>query len=103
MSNTKKTVEVNISGLKYKFNCLPSEEEKLYASAARINASMQEFKQTYPNSTFEKLLLLAALSHTHQLLEAEDASNASSSKINQLNSRFDLVLAELGSLLKSQN
>lgn len=102
MSNIKNTVDVQILQHTYTVACSPAEKENLMLAVTKLNSRMEKIKSSSQRASFEKLAVIAALNLANDLVELEQNQAFSTSKLNNLNNRFDLVLAELGNLLGSQ-
>lgn len=64
-------VVVTLLSKTYEINCPESEAELLQESAVKLNELLQENKQKFPHLTAFQLMLLGALTSSHELLKCE--------------------------------
>jgi cell division protein ZapA len=77
MESASVTYAMTLLGKKYEIKCPEQELDHLKASADKLNAVLQETKAKYPALTEFQLMMMSALSISHELItcqrrEAED-------------------------------
>jgi len=66
-------VVVNVNGRSYRFDCGDGEESRLSELADFVKARIDALTQQYGHAGFERLLLMAALLITDELMDARAA------------------------------
>jgi len=69
-------VAVNVNGRSYRFDCGDGEESRLQELAAYVRGRIEALGRQYGNVGDERLLLMAALLITDELLDARGAATA---------------------------
>jgi cell division protein ZapA len=69
-------VAINVNGRSYRFNCGDGEESRLQELAAYVRGRIEALAHQHGNAGGERLLLMAALLITDELLDARAAATA---------------------------
>ncbi|HCL38283.1 MAG TPA: cell division protein ZapA, partial [Marinobacter hydrocarbonoclasticus] len=79
MSQTPTTVEVRILDKEYLVACPQEEQEALLRAARHLDTKMREIRSSGKVFGTERIAVMAALNITHELLERDTMSDATSS------------------------
>ena len=88
MSQQSTTVEVRILDKEYLVACPLEEQEALLRAARHLDSKMREIRA----SGTERIAVMAALNITHELLERDTMSDATSSLLKAMDNRLDEAL-----------
>lgn len=99
MSN--ETVFVKILDKEYQVACPREERQALVESAQLLDERMKAIRGTGAVIGLERIAVMAALNLSHELLQAKNTGNTTSSTVNQgdllrLNEKLERSLAKLG-------
>lgn len=94
MSKTSTTVEVRILDKEYLVACPEEEQEALLRSARHLDQKMREIRASGKVFGTERIAVMAALNITHELLERDTMSEATSSILKAMDSKLDSALGE---------
>ncbi|HLV78173.1 MAG TPA: cell division protein ZapA [Marinobacter sp.] len=92
MSQPSTTVEVRILDKEYLVACPREEQEALLRAARHLDTKMREIRASGKVFGTERIAVMAALNITHQLLEQDSMSDATSSILKAMNHRLDEAL-----------
>ncbi len=92
MKDSLEPVSVKILGREYKLRCPPSEKPTLIAAAQRLDRQMREVREQGQVIGTDRVLLMAALNITHELVLLQEKHQA-------LQQRFCHRLEELNHLV----
>ncbi|MDF0749461.1 cell division protein ZapA [Marinobacter sp. 71-i] len=88
------TVEVKILDKEYLVACPEEEQEALLRSARHLDIKMREIRASGKVFGTERIAVMAALNITHEMLERDTMSDASSSILNAMDEKLDTALGE---------
>ena len=94
MSQTPTTVEVRILDKEYLVACPQEEQEALLRAARHLDTKMREIRSSGKVFGTERIAVKAALNITHELLERDTMSDATSSILRAMDNRLDEALGE---------
>ncbi len=94
MSQTPTTVEVRILDKEYLVACPQEEQEALLRAARHLDTKMREIRSSGKVFGTERIAEMAALNITHELLERDTMSDATSSILRAMDNRLDEALGE---------
>mgnify|MGYP001260292851 FL=1 len=94
MSQTPTTVEVRILDKEYLVACPQEEQEALLRAARHLDTKMREIRSSGKVFGTERIAVMAALNITHELLERDTMSDATSSILRSMDNRLDEALGE---------
>ncbi|PSF08274.1 cell division protein ZapA [Marinobacter fuscus] len=94
MSQSSTTVEVRILDKEYLVACPQEEQEALLKAARHLDTKMREIRSTGKVFGTERIAVMAALNITHELLERDTMSDATSSLLKAMDNRLDKALGE---------
>ncbi|WP_226595928.1 cell division protein ZapA [Marinobacter nauticus] len=94
MSQTPTTVEVRILDKEYLVACPQEEQEALLRAARHLDTKMREIRSSGKVFGTERIAVMAALNITHELLERDTMSDATSSILRAMDNRLDEALRE---------
>ncbi|MET4025566.1 cell division protein ZapA [Marinobacter sp. MBR-99] len=94
MSKSSTTVEVRILDKEYLVACPQEEQEALLRAARHLDAKMREIRSSGKVFGTERIAVMAALNITHELLERDTMSHATSTLLKAMDSRLDEALGE---------
>ncbi|ERS82725.1 MULTISPECIES: cell division protein ZapA [Marinobacter] len=94
MSQTPTTVEVRILDKEYLVACPQEEQEALLRAARHLDTKMREIRSSGKVFGTERIAVMAALNITHELLERDTMSDATSSILRAMDNRLDEALGE---------
>lgn len=83
MNNPANTTAVKIMGRVYQIKCPPDKVEELQKSAQYLDTKVREIQQNNKALDSERLLLIAALNITHELIAQKQKKHETVSDINQ--------------------
>jgi cell division protein ZapA len=82
-------VVVNVNGRSYRFDCGDGEEARLNELAAFVRARIDALTQQYGHVGSERLMLMAALLITDELMDARDASAQKAASAEKMDAKTD--------------
>ena len=94
MSQTPTTVEVRILDKEYLVACPQEEQEALLRAARHLDTKMRDIRSSGKVFGTERIAVMAALNITHELLERDTMSDATSSILRAMDNRLDEALGE---------
>jgi len=94
MSQSSTTVEVRILDKEYLVACPQEEQEALLRAARHLDNKMREIRSSGKVFGTERIAVMAALNITHELLERDTMSHATSNLLKAMDSRLDEALGE---------
>ena len=94
MSEQPTTVEVRILDKDYLVACPQEEQEALLRAARHLDSKMREIRSSGKVFGTERIAVMAALNITHELLEQDSMSDATSSLLRAMDNRLDEVLGD---------
>ncbi|MBD3641225.1 MAG: cell division protein ZapA [Marinobacter sp.] len=94
MSQSSTTVEVKILDKEYLVACPEEEQEALIRAARHLDHKMREIRSSGKVFGVERIAVMAALNITHELLEQDSMSDATSSILKAMDSKLDEALGE---------
>ncbi|MDY6816685.1 MAG: cell division protein ZapA [Pseudomonadota bacterium] len=94
MSQQSTTVEVKILDKEYLVACPEEEQEALIRAARHLDHKMREIRSSGKVFGVERIAVMAALNITHELLEQDSMSDATSSILEAMDSKLDDALRE---------
>lgn len=92
MSEQSTTVEVKILDKEYLVACPEEEREALLRAARHLDNKMREIRSSGKVFGTERIAVMAALNITHDLLERDTMSDATSSLLQAMDSKLDNAL-----------
>ncbi|SFX39485.1 cell division protein ZapA [Marinospirillum alkaliphilum] len=102
MSSDKNTTEITLLDRKYLIACPPEEQDDLLRSAQYLNRKLMEIRQGGKILSLDRLVIMAALNITHELLKNDENQRSSTSRIQRLNDQMDNAIGELDALVGSR-
>ncbi|WP_417516297.1 cell division protein ZapA [Marinobacter sp.] len=94
MSKQSTTVEVKILDKEYLVACPAEEQEALLRAARHLDSKMREIRTGGKVFGTERIAVMAALNMTHELLERDTMSDATSSLLKAMDSKLESALGE---------
>ncbi|OZB12389.1 MAG: cell division protein ZapA [Marinobacter sp. 34-60-7] len=94
MSQSPTTVEVRILDKEYLVACPPEEQDALRRAAKHLDNKMREIRSSGKVFGTERIAVMAALNITHELLEQDSMSGATSSILRAMENRIDQALGD---------
>lgn len=94
MSQQPTTVEVKILDKEYLVSCPEEEQEALLRSARHLDTKMREIRSSGKVFGTERIAVMAALNITHELLERDTMSDATSTILEAMGDKLDTALGE---------
>ncbi len=92
MSQQSTTVEVRILDKEYLVACPLEEQEALLRAARHLDSKMREIRASGKVFGTERIAVMAALNITHELLERDTMSDATSGLLKAMDNRLDEAL-----------
>ena len=92
MSQQSTTVEVRILDKEYLVACPLEEQEALLRAARHLDSKMREIRASGKVFGTERIAVMAALNITHELLERDTMSDATSTLLRAMDSKLDGAL-----------
>ncbi|MBQ0745248.1 MAG: cell division protein ZapA [Marinobacter sp.] len=94
MSKQSTTVEVKILDKEYLVACPAEEQEALMRAARHLDSKMREIRTGGKVFGTERIAVMAALNMTHELLERDTMSDATSTLLKAMDSKLESALGE---------
>lgn len=94
MSKPSTTVEVKILDKEYLVACPAEEQEALIRAARHLDSKMREIRTSGKVFGTERIAVMAALNMTHELLERDTMSDATSTLLKAMDSKLENALGE---------
>jgi cell division protein ZapA len=94
MSKQSTTVEVKILDKEYLVACPAEEQEALIRAARHLDSKMREIRNSGKVFGTERIAVMAALNMTHELLERDTMSDATSTILKAMDSKLENALGE---------
>ena len=94
MSKQSTTVEVKILDKEYLVACPAEEQEALMRAARHLDSKMREIRSGGKGFGTERIAVMAALNMTHELLERDTMSDATSTLLKAMDSKLESALGE---------
>ncbi|MCM0613386.1 cell division protein ZapA [Marinobacter sediminum] len=94
MSQQPTTVEVKILDKEYLVACPEEEREALLRSARHLDSKMREIRASGKVFGTERIAVMAALNITHEMLERDTMSNATSTILKAMDNKLDTALGD---------
>ncbi len=94
MSKQSTTVEVKILDKEYLVACPVEEQEALIRAARHLDSKMREIRASGKVFGTERIAVMAALNMTHELLERDTMSEATSTLLKAMDSKLENALGE---------
>ncbi|WP_417545367.1 cell division protein ZapA [Marinobacter sp.] len=94
MSKQSTTVEVKILDKEYLVACPAEEQEALIRAARHLDSKMREIRTGGKVFGTERIAVMAALNMTHELLERDTMSDATSTLLKAMDSKLESALGE---------
>jgi len=94
MSTQPTTVEVKILDKEYLVACPPEEQDALVRAARHLDHKMREIRTSGKVFGTERIAVMAALNMTHELLERDSMSDATSTLLKAMDSKLENALGE---------
>lgn len=94
MSKQSTTVEVKILDKEYLVACPTEEQEALIRAARHLDSKMREIRNSGKVFGTERIAVMAALNMTHELLERDTMSDATSTILKAMDSKLGNALGE---------
>ncbi|GGE53113.1 cell division protein ZapA [Streptosporangium jomthongense] len=94
MSKQSTTVEVKILDKEYLVACPVEEQEALMRAARHLDSKMREIRASGKVFGTERIAVMAALNMTHELLERDTMSEATSTLLKAMDSKLENALGE---------
>lgn len=94
MSTRSTTVEVKILDKEYLVACPEEEQEALIQAARHLDRKMREIRNSGKVFGTERIAVMAALNITHELLERDTMSDATSTILKAMDSKLEHALGE---------
>jgi len=92
MSQPSTTVAVRILDKEYLVACPQEEQDALIRSARHLDTRMREIRSSGKVFGTERIAVMAALNITHELLERDTMSEATSNLLRAMDNRLDEAL-----------
>lgn len=94
MSQQAATVEVKILDKEYLVACPDEERDALLRAARHLDQKMREIRSSGKVFGVERIAVMAALNITHELLEQDSMSDATSSILKAMGGKLDQALGD---------
>ncbi len=94
MSKQPTTVEVKILDKEYLVACPEEEQEALIRAARHLDGKMREIRTSGKVFGTERIAVMAALNMTHDLLERDTMSDATSTLLKAMDNKLEDALGE---------
>jgi len=94
MSQKSTTVEVRILDKEYLVACPEEERDALIRAARHLDTKMREIRASGKVFGAERIAVMAALNITHELLERDSMSDATSAILKTMDNKLNQVLGE---------
>lgn len=94
MPTQSTTVEVKILDKEYLVACPAEEQEALLRAARHLDHKMREIRTSGKVFGTERIAVMAALNMTHELLERDTMSDATSTLLKAMDSKLENALGE---------
>lgn len=94
MSQQSTTVEVKILDKEYLVACPEEERDALLRAARHLDTKMREIRSSGKVFGTERIAVMAALNITHELLERDTMSDATSSILEAMGGKLDNALGD---------
>ncbi|MEM0514255.1 cell division protein ZapA [Pseudoalteromonas sp. YIC-827] len=94
MSDKGHSVKVNLLGKEHQFACPKGQEQALLAAAENLNANVEQMRMRSAIRNDDKALLLAALTLSHELLEAKAQLHQLSAQQHALCDKLEAALRQ---------
>ncbi len=94
MAQQSTTVEVKILDKEYLVACPEVEQEALLRAARHLDSKMREIRSGGKVFGTERIAVMAALNITHELLERDTMSDATSSLLRAMDSKLNGALGD---------
>ncbi len=94
MSQQSTTVEVKILDKEYLVACPEEEREALERAARHLDSKMREIRASGKVFGTERIAVMAALNITHELLERDTMSDATSTIQKAMDNKLDTALGD---------
>ncbi|EMP55168.1 protein that localizes to the cytokinetic ring [Marinobacter santoriniensis NKSG1] len=94
MSQQPATVEVKILDKEYLVACPDEERDALLRAARHLDQKMREIRSSGKVFGVERIAVMAALNITHELLEQDSMSDATSSILKAMDGKLDQALGD---------
>ena len=94
MSKQSTTVEVKILDKEYLVACPAEEQEALIRAARHLDSKMREIRTGGKVFGTERIAVMAALNMTHELLERDTMSDATSTLLKAMDNKLESALGE---------
>ncbi|MCK7547494.1 cell division protein ZapA [Marinobacter koreensis] len=94
MSQQAATVEVKILDKEYLVACPDEERDALLRAARHLDQKMREIRSSGKVFGVERIAVMAALNITHELLEQDSMSDATSSILKAMDGKLDQALGD---------
>jgi cell division protein ZapA len=98
MNDQVNTVAIQIMGRTYQIKCPSDKIEELHASALHLEKKVSELKEQNKMLDTERLLLIAALNISHELIRSQQEKQHHSGdfqeRIQKLQDKIELALSE---------
>lgn len=94
MSTQPTTVEVKILDKEYLVACPEEEQEALIRAARHLDGKMREIRTSGKVFGTERIAVMAALNMTHELLEKDSMSDATSTILKAMDNKLEDALGE---------
>ena len=94
MAQQSTTVEVKILDKEYLVACPQEEQEALLRAARHLDGKMREIRASGKVFGTERIAVMAALNITHELLERDTMSDATSTLLRAMDNKLDGALGD---------
>ncbi|WP_203299573.1 cell division protein ZapA [Marinobacter sediminum] len=94
MSKQSTTAEVKILDKEYLVACPDEERDALTRAARHLDSKMREIRASGKVFGTERIAVMAALNITHELLERDTMSDATSSVLKAMDSKLNNALGD---------
>jgi cell division protein ZapA len=94
MAQQSTTVEVKILDKEYLVACPEEEQEALLRAARHLDSKMREIRASGKVFGTERIAVMAALNITHELLERDTMSDATSTLLRAMDNKLDGALGD---------
>ncbi len=94
MSKQSTTAEVKILDKEYLVACPDEERDALTRAARHLDSKMREIRASGKVFGTERIAVMAALNITHELLERDTMSDATSSVLKEMDSKLNNALGD---------
>lgn len=94
MSKPSTTLEVKILDKEYLVSCPEEEQDALVRAARHLDSKMREIRTSGKVFGTERIAVMAALNMTHELIERDTMSDATSTLLKAMDSKLENALGE---------